>query len=60
MVVHVKIFKISGCEAKNELVNNYNSAALLFENLKRRLAGDEELPNKYHSIFVEVRSLGII
>ena len=30
-------------EAKNTLLNNYHSAALRFENLKRRLARDEEL-----------------
>ena len=47
-------------KAKNKLVNNYHSATLQFENLKRRLARDEELPNKYHSVFVELRSLGFI
>ena len=47
-------------EAKNKLLNNYHSAALRFKNLKRRLARDEELSNKYHSVFVELRSLGII
>ena len=31
-------------EAKNKLLNNYNSAALRFANLKRRLARDEEPP----------------
>ena len=46
-------------DAKNKLLNNYHSAALRFENLKRRLARDEELSNKYHSVFVELRSLGI-
>ena len=47
-------------EAKNKLLNNYHSAALRFKNLKRRLARDEELSNKYHSVFVELWSLGII
>ena len=47
-------------EAKNKLLNDYHSAALRFENLKRRLARDEELSNKYHPVFVELRSLGII
>ena len=47
-------------EAKNKLLNNYHSASLRFENLKRRLARDEELSNKYHSVFVQLRSLGII
>ena len=47
-------------EANNKLLNNYHSAALWFKNLKRRLVRDEELSNKYHSVFVELRSLGII
>ena len=47
-------------EAKNKLLNNYHSAALRFEHIKRRLAHDEELSNKYHPVFVELRSLGII
>ena len=38
-------------EAKNKLLNNYHSAALQFENLKRRLARDEEFSNKYHSVY---------
>ena len=45
---------------KTKLLNNYHSAALRFENLHWRLARDEELSNKYHSVFVELRSLGII
>ena len=51
---------LTDSEAKNKLLNNYHSAALRFKNLKRRLARDEELSNKYHSVFVELRSLGII
>ena len=47
-------------EAKNKLLNNYHSAALRFENIKWRSARDEEVSNKYHSVFVELRSLGII
>ena len=43
-------------ETKNKLLNNYHKAALQFENLKQRLAHDEELPNKYHSVFVDLRS----
>ena len=44
----------------SEAKNNYHSAAFQFVNLKRRLARDEELSNKYHSVSVELRSLGII